>query len=160
MARVLLCLCLFAAPAQAQTLEQLRPAIAIAHPGVRWVDAPTLARWMTEPIVLLDARAIAEHRVSHLEGAVRIDPDAERFGSIPRDRRIVVYCSVGWRSAAIAERLARAGYRDVYNLEGGIFGWANAGRPVFRGTARVRAVHPYDAVWGRMLATPLHAFSP
>jgi rhodanese-related sulfurtransferase len=152
---------LFAAPAEAQSLGELRAAISIAHPDVRWVDAPTLARWVEErPVVLLDARAIAEHRVSHLASAAHVDPDRGDLSGleIARDARVVVYCSVGWRSAIVAERLRRAGFRDVYNLEGGIFGWANAGRPVFRGTERVRVVHPYDAVWGRLLSRPLHRY--
>jgi rhodanese-related sulfurtransferase len=153
-----------ASTASADAAEELRGAISLRHPSVQWVDGATLARWMDDgpSVVLLDARAEGEYRVSHLRGARRVDPDREDGSGleIARGARVVVYCSVGWRSAGIAERLARAGVRDVYNLHGGIISWANAGRPVVRGDAVVRAVHPYDAVWGRMLDARLHAYRP
>jgi rhodanese-related sulfurtransferase len=112
--------------------------------------------------VLLDARQPSEYRVSHLRGARRIDPDHPDIEglSVPRDARVVVYCAVGWRSGDVASRLQEAGYRQVYNLEGGIFGWANRGRPVYRDGERVRRVHPYDETWGRLLDRELHAYRP
>jgi rhodanese-related sulfurtransferase len=143
-------------PAHAQDPASLRGAIAARYPRVRWVDAPTLVRWMERPLVLLDARTAAEFEVSHLHGARRIDPDrpdvSARYPAVP----IVVYCSVGWRSAAVANALIQAGHAEVYNLEGGIFGWANRGRALYRGERRVRVVHPYDALWGRFLDRSLH----
>jgi rhodanese-related sulfurtransferase len=145
------------APAGAQDPASLRPAVAARYPDVRWVGTAELARWIAAErgprVVLLDARAAAEHRVSHLRGAVRVELDGFDAASVrlPRDARIVVYCSVGWRSAAVAESLRRAGFTHVHNLEGGIFAWANEGRPVYRGGSRVRDVHPFDRVWGRFL---------
>ena len=111
-------------------------------------------------VVLLDARELAEFRVSHLEGAARIDPSHPDFDAVrvPERARVVVYCSVGWRSADIASQLRQRGV-DAYNLEGGIFRWANEGHPVVRGDRRVRAVHPYDETWGRLLDAPLRVFT-
>ena len=138
----------------------LRPAIELRHPDVRWVTVDELRGW--RDVVLLDARAPAEYRVSHLEGASRIDPVRADVSLLAarHDARVVVYCSVGWRSAAVAERLRAAGYRRVFNLEGGIFEWANRGFPVVRGSRRVRAVHPYDGTWGLLLDRALHAYRP
>ena len=73
---------------------------------------------------------------------------------------IVVYCSVGYRSAGVAQALRRQGFKDVVNLKGSIFRWANEGRPVFRSGRMVAAVHPYDASWGTLLADSLHAYPP
>ena len=64
---------------------------------------------------------------------------------------------MGYRSARIADRLETAGFRDVRNLTGSIFQWANEGRPVVRDGEPVREVHPYDAVWGRLLDRDLRA---
>ncbi|MCC6875435.1 MAG: rhodanese-like domain-containing protein [Sandaracinaceae bacterium] len=157
-----LVLLLSCASARAQSPESLRTLIAVRYPDVRWVDRATLASWLREPTppLLLDSRQESEFAVSHLRGARRIDPDHPRSDGLPRDRRLVVYCSVGWRSGSVADALRRAGFRDVFNLEGGVFGWANAGLPVHRGEREVRAVHPYDAVWGRMLRRELHASRP
>ena len=70
---------------------------------------------------------------------------------------VVVYCSVGYRSAAIVQRIERAGVGRVYNLEGGIFAWANEGRPIFKDNARAKLVHPYDKLWGLLLHEDLRA---
>jgi len=161
---LLLALAIPAVAAAQSAIDALRPAISARYPSVRWVDAPTLRRWLAsaQTTHLLDARAPDELAVSHLRGARRVDPDhpdAEALG-VPRSGRVVVYCSVGWRSAAVVDALQRDGYTNVHNLEGGIFGWANGGGRVTRGRQPVRAVHPYDEVWGRMLRPELRAYSP
>lgn len=152
--------------AGAQTSEGaaagLREWISLRFPGTEWVDTAGLAEWTSDvstELVLLDARTAEEFDVSRLRGAARVDPDAEALdiGAVSRSTRIVVYCSVGYRSAAVARRLTRDGYEKVFNLEGGIFQWANEGRPVFRGDERVEKVHPYDRVWGRYLHAELHS---
>lgn len=130
-------------------------------PDVATVSTGALAARLAAPgdgPVLLDARTEVEYAVSHLPGARRVDPDAgpaelaASLADVDRQREVVVYCSVGLRSAAVARRLREAGFERVENLEGSIFRWAGEGRPVVRDGARVREVHPYDAVWGRLLA--------
>ena len=64
---------------------------------------------------------------------------------------VVVYCSVGYRSAELVKRLKATGAGNVFNLEGSLFRWANEGRPVYRGAERVFEVHPYDADWANLL---------
>ena len=56
-----------------------------------------------------------------------------RRDGIAKDAPIVTYCSVGYRSGKMAERLQAAGYTNVRNLEGSIFKWANEHRPLVRG---------------------------
>ncbi len=152
----------FAGVAEAGGAAQLRPWISLRFPGVEWLGAGELAAWMKRPpsagLVLLDARSREEFEVSSLAGARRVDPDAEAadLDDLSDRARIVVYCSVGYRSAAVASRLRRAGFEQVYNLEGGIFEWANQGRPVYRGQEPVEEVHPYDRAWGRLLDARLH----
>ena len=143
------------------SLDSLAPLIAARFPNVEWVDAATLQAWIDDEseteTILLDARAPEELAVSHLDGAVRIDLDAADFGSleIPPEARVVVYCSVGYRSAVVAEALADSGAKRVYNLRGGIFGWASEGRPIVRDGAPADSVHPFDAFWGRFLRPEL-----
>jgi len=114
--------------------------------------------------VLLDVREPEEFAVSHLAGARRVDPEAsalpEEVLALPRDTPIVAYCSVGYRSAAVVERLRAEGFTRVENLEGSIFRWANEGRPVVRDGTAVREVHPYDRAWGVLLDRRLHAYGP
>jgi rhodanese-related sulfurtransferase len=103
-------------------------------------------------LVLIDAREVEEFSVSHLKGAEHAVIVAEvrpllREVGVP----VVVYCSVGYRSAELADRLIRASVPGVYNFPGSIFEWANAGLPLYRGDELVKEVHPYDDHWGRLL---------
>jgi rhodanese-related sulfurtransferase len=151
--------------ARAADPASLRGAISLRFPGVAWVSTAELASWLArregeaQRPVLLDARSAAEYEVSHLGGARRVDPgaDAPLPTDLPEDAPVVVYCSVGYRSAALAHRLQAKGLRRVYNLEGGIFQWANEGRPVYREGEPVREVHPYGRLWGRFLDEDLRA---
>ncbi len=132
-------------------------------PEVESISVDSLAARLEsdDPPVLLDVREEAEYRVSHLAGAVRVDPDAGEAAlpaGVGKDTPIVTYCSVGYRSAAFAERLKVRGYTAVQNLEGSIFEWANRGYPVVRDGREVREVHPYDRRWGVLLDEELHAY--
>lgn len=128
-------------------------AIARSHPEVGWISRDELAARLasSEPPVVLDARTEAEVAVSTIEGALRVDPIAPALELVPRDRDVVVYCSIGVRSAEVVERLRAAGHARVWSLEGGIFEWANEGRPLFRGAERASVVHLFDATWGLLL---------
>jgi rhodanese-related sulfurtransferase len=111
--------------------------------------------------MILDVREADEYAVSHLKGALRIDPDAElddvlrQTGSNLKGAVIIVYCSVGVRSTELATRL-RPGLRKngavrIANLSQGIFGWHNSKRPLVSNNEATPFVHPYNAVWGQLV---------
>ncbi|MGB3052869.1 MAG: rhodanese-like domain-containing protein [Polyangiales bacterium] len=141
----------------ARSASAWKALISARFPDVRWVDAETLAGWMsgagTRKLVLLDVRKSEEQEVSQLHGAQYLDPGHPNIAAlrIPDDVTVVVYCSIGYRSAAIIEDLERAGIQNVYNLEGGLFDWANQDRPIYRGEERVEEVHPFNRLWGLLL---------
>lgn len=113
-------------------------------------------------LLLLDVRTPEEFAVSHLPGAIRVDPSASKpeilaaIGSAAKGRDIVFYCSVGVRSTRLANRLhaelASRGASAIGNLSGGIFGWHNQGRRLI-GTDGMPTVfvHPFDREWGRLV---------
>ncbi|HET9377561.1 MAG TPA: rhodanese-like domain-containing protein [Chthoniobacterales bacterium] len=124
--------------------------------NVPHVSTKEAARWLATDSapILLDVRTQAEYAVSHLPNAQRIDPDAqvaETLSRLPPDRPIVTYCAVGYRSGKLAQRLIAAGRKNVYNLEGSIFQWANEGRPLECDGKRVETVHPYNDTVGKLL---------
>lgn len=104
-----------------------------------------------EPPLLLDTREPDEYATSHLPGARHLPPDAdpaEVLADVPRDRPVLVYCSVGWRSARFAQRMAAAGFTDVRNVEGSIFRWAIEGRPLVDAAgAPTERVHAFGPPW-------------
>lgn len=104
--------------------------------------------------VFLDSRERPEFDVSHLPGARWVgydDFELSRVKGIPKSATIVVYCSVGYRSGKITDRLRKAGYANVRNLYGGIFEWVNTGHAVEDANGPTLRVHAYDEDWGRWL---------
>ena len=55
---------------------------------------------------------------------IPIDQLAQRISEIPADRPILVYCAVGSRSSQVFNFLARRGFNEVYNLDGGTDAWS------------------------------------
>ena len=141
------------------TLKMIRA----RFPTVARVSTDTLQSWLDESpqrenLLLFDVRESEEYAVSHLQGARPApskDEALKALQGVPSDQRIVLYCSVGYRSSELAQFLMKKGFTEVYNLEGSIFAWANEGRPVYRGNERVKVVHPYDRIWGRLLKKSL-----
>ncbi len=105
---------------------------------------------------ILDARERNEFDVSHLPNARYIGYDKfdiSALKDIARDAKIVVYCSVGYRSEKIGEKLVAAGFKNVKNLYGSIFEWLNQGFPVENNyQMQVKKVHAYNRVWGQWVS--------
>jgi rhodanese-related sulfurtransferase len=82
-------------------------------------------------VLLLDVREDDEWAAGRAPSAVHVPMSALRQDTVPRDRRVLVLCRVGGRSAAVAQALAQLGY-DVANVDGGMLVWSAAGLPVVR----------------------------
>lgn len=82
-----------------------------------------------ERIVLLDVRTPLEFRDSHIAGAVNIPaPDLRtRHDELDPDKPILLICSSGNRSGLAASLLRQHGFREVYNVAGGMTGYSAAG---------------------------------
>lgn len=112
--------------------------------------------------VVVDVREPDEFAVSHISGAVRVDPNVsvdrfiESFAVPAAGRDVVLYCSVGVRSSRLAESVAKAlqsrGSGRVYNLEGGLFRWHNEQRELVDSRGPTDRIHPYDSHWGGLVA--------
>ncbi|WP_044151275.1 rhodanese-like domain-containing protein [Leptolyngbya iicbica] len=127
-------------------------------PTVERISTAELASWLASdlpPPLLIDARQAEEYAVSHLPGAHHWPTlAAVQQAAVSADAAIVVYCSVGYRSARLAQQLQAAGYTHVMNLEGSIFEWHNQGQPLVVDGKPTQAVHPYNRTWGLLLASP------
>jgi rhodanese-related sulfurtransferase len=104
-------------------------------------------------IVFLDTREPKEYNVSHIEKAINVGFDkfdSKKIATTLKDKNaaIVVYCSIGVRSEKIGEKLLKLGYKNVYNLYGGIFEWKNNGRKVVtnQNTATDK-IHTFNKEW-------------
>lgn len=76
---------------------------------------------------LLDVREPDEYATARIAGSTLIPlaEVSERAAEIPRDRKVVVHCKLGGRSARAVAALQGLGYTDVWNVAGGITAWSN-----------------------------------
>ncbi|MFT6716416.1 MAG: rhodanese-related sulfurtransferase [Saprospiraceae bacterium] len=105
--------------------------------------------------VWLDARESNEVKVSTIKNGIPVGYDnfeISSVDSIQKDIKIIVYCSVGYRSEKVAEKLIKAGYTNVSNLYGGIFEWVNQGQNTYMDSTVTPKVHAYNKVWGAWLS--------
>lgn len=106
-----------------------------------------------EAALFLDAREKPEYEISHIPGAVHIGYDhwdKNVLDHIPKDREIILYCSVGYRSEKIGNKLKALGFSRVKNLYGSIFEWVNAGLPLEDSLGGPsQRVHTYNKKWSK-----------
>lgn len=105
----------------------------------------------SDNVVFIDTRELEEYNVSHIKDAVWVgynDFSINRLKDIPKNKKLIVYCSVGKRSEDVTQKLQNAGYKDVANLYGGLFEWVNQGNPVYKGDTPTQKVHAYSKTWG------------
>lgn len=97
-----------------------------APPRVKALSVEALATMRAEgkPHLLIDVRTEEEHAIARIEGSERLEVLRERLADLDRSRTLVLYCHHGVRSRAAAEHCVRMGFRDVWNVEGGIDAWS------------------------------------
>lgn len=127
-------------------------------PDVTHLSPSSLDAWLRDAQrpapQLVDASSEEEFAVSQLPDARRVAPESTALTALALldpERPVVIYCSAGYRGATLARRLQNAGRRDVWNLAGGIFAWANANLPVEREGLPAQRVHPYTRLFSRLL---------
>ncbi|WP_230199239.1 MULTISPECIES: rhodanese-like domain-containing protein [Flavobacteriaceae] len=112
-------------------------------------------------VIFLDTRAKKEFKVSRIDGAIWVgflSFNKRRVKEIPKDKKIILYCSVGYRSEKIAEKLQEEGFTDIHNLYGGIFEWLNKGKIVVNDKGPTQEIHPYNKHWGQWLDKGVKAY--
>lgn len=94
-------------------------------PVVTWRE---LREKRKEDIFLLDVRTPEEYALGSIEGSVNIPLDElrEHLDELPRNKEIVIYCSIGLRGYVGLRILKGHGFEQVYNLTGGLKLWESA----------------------------------
>jgi thioredoxin len=97
--------------------------------SVNTIDAKLFAEKLktNENPQLLDVRTPEEYSVEHIGDAKNVNWNGDDFvakvNSYDKSKPIFVYCKVGGRSAQAANKLAELGFKEIYNLNGGIMKW-------------------------------------
>jgi rhodanese-related sulfurtransferase len=118
----------------------------------------TVEQLQSKPeVVLLDARETKEFNVSHIKNAINVgfdyfDKNAISVKIPNKNANIIVYCSIGVRSEKIGEKLLKMGYKNVFNLYGGIFEYKNNGGKVIDNKGvETNNVHTFNKEWSHYL---------
>lgn len=83
-------------------------------------------------VFILDVRTKEEYDDAHIKGAnlIPIQELEQNINKIPKDKKVVVHCAKGKRSAKACEMLKDKGLKELYNVEGGMNQWKSEGFPV------------------------------
>lgn len=99
------------------------------------INALQLKEWLDRagatPPLLLDVREPWEHQTAHIENSklVPMNTVPARLAELDPEAETVVICHHGGRSAQVAMFLERNGFKKVFNLAGGVDGWARQVAP-------------------------------
>ena len=107
--------------------------------------------------IIFDTREQKEFNISHIKNAYCIGYDKFNSKIVKEKYRnfndtIIVYCSVGIRSETIGIKLKKLGYKNVFNLYGGIFEWKNKYEEVVDDNQNpTENVHAFSKEWSKYL---------
>lgn len=126
------------------TIQKTVPLISVKELNAKYDD-----------YIILDTREEIEYRTSHLKDAIHVGFKKfklqKSISDLDKNQTIIVYCSIGYRSEKIGEKLQKKGF-TVYNLYGGIFDWKNNNNLVFdHNEEPTEKVHTYNEVWSKWL---------
>jgi rhodanese-related sulfurtransferase len=83
-------------------------------------------------VVILDVRTPGEFMTGSIHGAQNIDFESGSFESqietLDKEGIYAVYCRSGNRSGQAAKIMYDAGFQNIFNLDGGVIDWTNAGK--------------------------------
>lgn len=115
--------------------------VADAKTQIENLSVEQVAKEVEAGAVLVDVRDADEReRNGSIPGAIHASRGMLEFYADPAlpihkselepDRRVILHCASGGRSALAAMTLKEMGYSDVAHLEGGFTAWKQAGQPV------------------------------
>lgn len=90
-----------------------------------------------EDALVIDLSASADFQKGHIAGSRNITPSqfdpAGKLLAGKQAQPVVLVCRSGVTAAGAARRLVKAGFTQVYALDGGIAGWQQAELPLVKG---------------------------
>ena len=103
--------------------------------GTLIISAPEAYQLYQDDVFVLDVRTPEEYQDNHLPGATLIPLEqlGVRYGELPQDETILVYCRTGNRSLQAVYLLETAGFNRVHSLDRGMNNWIQNGFEVENG---------------------------
>jgi sodium/bile acid cotransporter 7 len=95
--------------------------------------------------LFVDVREEREQAVSMLPSSITAKEFLEAPGRA-RDRVLIGYCTISYRSGKLAQQLAAPGV-TLLNLQGGVLAWVHAGGKLYDRSGETRRLHVYGRKW-------------
>jgi len=123
-----------------------------AKQAVSPMTPETLMKWIKDgkDFVLVDVRLKKEVEAGKIEADVArhfprglLDVLVFKGKVLKPEQTVVIYCKKGTRGALAGKDLVDMGFKNVYNLKGGIHGWMAAGYPITNSLGTFKTV-PYE----------------
>ena len=87
-------------------------------------------------VISLDVRTTGEFAEGHLVNALNINVESGNFeaeiANLDKNATYAVYCRSGRRSAVAVDLMKKAGFNNLYNLDGGVIDWSASGLPLVK----------------------------
>jgi rhodanese-related sulfurtransferase len=87
-------------------------------------------------VISLDVRTAGEFAEGHLVNALNINVESGNFeaeiANLDKNATYAVYCRSGRRSAVAVDLMKKAGFKNLYNLDGGVIDWSASGLPLVK----------------------------
>ena len=98
----------------------------LGSPAALYLNAAGVGTLGLADFDTVDVREPFELELCRIPDAVHIPlrDIPKRYAELPVERPLVMYCHKGMRSAMAAQQLREKGYKQVFNLSGGIDRWA------------------------------------
>ncbi len=85
---------------------------------------------------ILDVRTPEEWAEGTIKGAIKInyydDDFQSQLSKLDKNKPVYVYCKSGGRSGKAAKQMEKMGFITIYNLDGGISAWKDAGKEIVK----------------------------
>jgi len=139
-------------------LQRFAAEVEAAYPATPTLTVQSFSARADRPrMLIVDARLPAERAVSQIPGAISSEQLRERLNESPVSLAdsgrlrlmptVLVYCTIGMRSAELTRELRSEGI-TAFNLSGGVLAWAEAGQPFVDSNGNpTRKVHVYGRRW-------------
>ncbi|MFT7003782.1 MAG: rhodanese-related sulfurtransferase [Sulfurimonas sp.] len=158
LSKIILALLIFVSFLQAEVknentvLKLWKKQVSIARAEVKSITPKELMSWIKnkKDFILVDIREKKEVSSGWIESKTTkkisrgtLDPAVAKAGALKPEQTIVLYCHKGPRAVLAIKTLEDLGFKNVYNLKGGIDAWMNAGYPIVNSMGTFKSV-PYE----------------
>lgn len=118
-----------------QSVSQSQEIVVSQQQTIEVLDVATFSTAISkEGVQLIDVRTEEEWQEGHLKNAQRFQINnanwEAQIATLDKNKPVYVYCAKGGRSARSAKQLKKAGFVEIYDLDGGISAWEEAGKPI------------------------------